>query len=186
MEFKNKIFRAEAIKNIRFYEEYSYQEDLMFMINVYANINSMYYLPEAFYEYYPLPTGLYSSYRVDLGLKFIKARKVMLQLINQYAINNIDKFNFDNAFLYNICYYIYRTYNRKDLGKDRKRLISEVLNNSIVLECCKSLLSSVTSFDKRIAKAIYNNHYLLTLALIKFVYSGKAGKVQKIISKIRN
>lgn len=185
MAFTNKIFRWDAIKNIRFYEEFSYQEDLMFMINVYGNIDSFYYLPEAFYEYIPLHTGLYSSYRKDSGEKFIEARKRMLMLIKRYDIK-INTVNFNNTFLYNISFYIYRTIKHKEIGKERKKLIMEILTNCVVIECCEELSKNATSFDRRIAKAIKNQNNSFALLLIKFVYSGNAKKVQGLISKLKN
>lgn len=185
MAFTNKIFRWDTIKNIRFYEEFSYQEDLMFMINVYGNIDSFYYLPEAFYEYIPLHTGLYSSYRKDSGKKFIEARKRLLMLIERYDIK-IDTLQFNNTFLYNINFYIYRTIKHKEIGKERKKLIIEVLTDRVVIECCEELSKKATSFDRRIAKTIKNQNNYLTLLLIELVYSGKAKKIQGLISKLKN
>jgi glycosyltransferase involved in cell wall biosynthesis len=68
-EFKNKIMSRELLNNsnIRFDENICFQEDLIFMINVYGNLSSMYYLPKAFYNYVPVSSGLYSSYRKDGG-----------------------------------------------------------------------------------------------------------------------
>ena len=53
-EFKNKIVRMDIIKegNIFFKVDFCYQEDLMFMIEVLANVSTMYYLPKAFYFHY--------------------------------------------------------------------------------------------------------------------------------------
>lgn len=185
-EFKNKIIRKHCLKanNIHFYSGFSYQEDLMFMINVYGNIKSMYYLNDAFYEYYPLSTGLYSSYRKESGTQFIAARKIMLELVHKYNIA-IDDVNFNISFLYNISYYIFRTLNRVNSHLEQKRLIKRVLNDDVVVQCCKDLVEKATSFDKRIAYSIYNGHYYLTIWLIKFVYSGKAEKLQKQILKIK-
>lgn len=186
-EFKNKIFATSLIKdnNIRFYEGFSYQEDLMFMINIYAHTKSLYYLPQAFYEYVPLPTGLYSSYRSDSGEKFIRAREIMLSLIQEYNIKNIDNVNFDNSFLYNISYFIYRTKRYIKNHKEQKSIIKKTLTSSVTLECCSSLCVSAESFDRRIASAISKGNIKLAVFLICFVHSGKAGKIQKTIAKLK-
>ena len=157
----------------------------MFMINIYAYAGSLYYLPEAFYEYYPTSSGLYSSYRENGGERFIEARKIMLSLIEKYKISNIDWNSFNNSFLYNISFYIYRTMNYINDKKKRNDLIEGILNNDIVIACCEELTKTATSFDRRIAKAISSRNKATVVSLIKFVYSGKAGKIQKIISKIR-
>ena len=187
LEFKNKIFRRDLLleNGILFEEGFSFQEDLMFMINVYANARSLYYLPEAFYEYVPLSTGLYASYRKDGGMKFVKARKIISGLIDRYGIPNIDRNQLNNGFLYNISFYIYRTQRLKD-RKISEKLISEVLNDDCVISCCRELKLTAASFDKRIASAIADKKKRLAVFLINFVYSGKAEKLQRIIAKVRN
>lgn len=186
-EFKNKIFTNSLIQDndIRFYEEFSYQEDLMFMINIYGNAKSLYYLPKAFYEYVPLPTGLYSSYRENGGERFITARKKMLSLIEKYHIENIDFTNFNIGFLYNITYFIFRTQNYIKNRKKRRLLITAVLDDSEVKNCCKQLTETAQSFDRRIASAISKGNIKLAVFLICFVHSGKAGKLQKTIAKLK-
>lgn len=184
--FTNKIFSRTLIinNNILFYEGFSYQEDLMFMINIYGNAKSLYYLPKAFYEYVPLPTGLYSSYRSNSGEKFIEARKRMLSLIKKYDIKNIDYNSFNISFLYNISFFVYRTNN---IVKDRKQLntiIEAILRNKTVIDCCKELSHTATSFDRRIATAISKGNIKIAVLLIRFVHSGKAKKLQKMIARI--
>lgn len=187
-EFKNKIFKSELIKfnNIVFYEGFSYQEDLMFMINIYAHTKSLYYLPEAFYEYVPLSTGLYSSYRENAGEKFIKARGIITSLIKKYEIENIDTVNFDVGYLYNISFFIYRTKNHIKDRRKQNRIIKETLTDPSVVKCAKSLSAAAESFDRRIATAIYKGNIKLAVFLICFVHSGKAAKLQKAISNIKN
>jgi hypothetical protein len=184
-EFKNKIIRKAIIDNnqIRFYEEFSYQEDLMFMINIYGNIKSLYYIHEPFYEYYPLSTGLYSSYRENGGIKFVEAREKIISLIEKYDIA-IDQLNFNTAFLYNISFYIYRTLNYKP--PKYKVLICDLLKNKVVIACCQELIPTASSFDRRIASCIYHGNTRMAICLIKFVYSGKAAKTQNVLLKIRN
>ena len=186
-EFKNKIFASSLIKdnNIRFYEGFSYQEDLMFMINIYAHTKSLYYLPEAFYEYIPLPTGLYSSYRKNSGEKFIKAREIILSLIEKYDIKNIDLNNFNIGFLYNISFFVYRTKNYVKIKEEVNRIIKNTLQSKAVVDCCKNLTVTAESFDRRIATAISKGDIRFAVFLICFVHSGKAGKLQKTIAKIK-
>lgn len=186
-EFKNKIFKNQVIKgnNICFYVGFSYQEDLMFMINVLANISSFYYLPEPFYEYYPLSTGLYSSYRKDGGVKFIEARQRIKGLIEKYKIKNLDEKHLNESFLYNITWFVYRTENRVKSKKEKRLLIYEVLKNEEVISVCEEIEKTASSFDKRIATAIVKRKLKLALFWIKFVYSGKAGKIQNLIAKLK-
>lgn len=185
--FTNKLIKSEIIKknHLEFYVGFSYQEDLMFMINVLANSSSFYYLPEVFYEYYPMPTGLYSSYRKDMGKKFIYARKRISDLIKKYQIPNVDYRHLDETFLYNITWFIYRTNNRVSNKKERKSLINELLQNDEVISVCEEMAKTAESFDKRIAQAIADRKTKLTLFWIKFVYSGKAAKLQKLIAKLK-
>lgn len=185
--FTNKIIKSQIIKenHLEFYVGFSYQEDLMFMINVLANISSFYYLPEAFYEYYPMPTGLYSSYRKDGGVKFIEARKRINGLIEKYKIENIDVKHLDETFLYNITWFIYRTNNRVPNKKERKSLINELLQNEEVVSVCIEMAKTAESFDRRMAQAIASKKNKLALFWIKFVYSGKAAKLQKLIAKLK-
>ena len=187
MEFKTKLFRTELIKGneIWFYEGFSFQEDLMFMINIYAYAKSLYYLPEAFYEYYPISGGLYTSYRENGGERFIEARKLIVSLIQQYEIPNIDWNTFNNGFLYNISFYVYRTTNYVKDKKKQKSLINHTLSDETVVSCCKDLAETATSFDRRIATAIAKHQLQKAIFLIKFVYSGKAAKLQKVVSEIR-
>lgn len=178
------IKRAVLDKNnVRFYEDFAFQEDLMFVINVYANISSMYYLPKTFYEYTTHPTGLYASYRKGDGENFVKARNIILSLIKKYDIA-IDVLNFNTGYLYNISWFIYRTLRIKD-KKEKKALINGVLSAAETKEACAYLKDNAASFDRRIATAIYNGKIKRAVWLIKFVYSGKAAKLQKFIAKLR-
>ena len=168
---------------VKFYENFAFQEDTMFVINVYANISSMYYLPKTFYEYITHPTGLYSAYRKGDGANFVKARRIMLSLIEKYDIP-ADIRNFNIGYLYNISWFIYRTLRLKD-KKERKALIGEVLAADSTKEACEYLKDNADSFDKRIAKAICGGKRRKAVWLIKFVYSGKAAKLQKFVSKLK-
>ena len=178
------IKRSVLEKNgIRFYEDFAFQEDLMFVICVYANISSMYYLPKTFYEYTTHPGGLYTAYRKGDGENFIKARKIILGFVEQYRIP-IDQARFDNAFLYNIGWFVFRTLHIQK-GKERKRLINSVLSADETLAACERLAKTAVSFDRRIAAAIAQKKIGKAIFLIKFVHSGKAAKLQKLIGKIR-
>lgn len=178
------IRRSVLIENdVRFYEDFAFQEDLMFVINVYANISSMFYLPKTFYEYTSHPTGLYAAYRKIDGENFIKARLIILSLIEKYDIS-IDRLNFDVGYLYNITWFTFRTLRLKD-KKEKKELINNVLSAKETKDACEYLKDNATSFDRRIAKAIYNCKYKKAIFLIKFVYSGKAAKLQKFIAKLK-
>ena len=141
-------------------------------------------MPEAFYEYVTHTGGLYSSYRADGGEKFISARKKMLELIEKYKIKNINYLNFNNSFLYNITYYLYRTSVRIQEPKKCKKMLKEILNNDDVILCCKSIAQNASSFDKRIARAIVAGHKGYAMFLIKLVYSGKIDKMQYFIGKV--
>ena len=187
MAFYNKLIRAKVLKdnNVRFYVGFSYQEDLMFMINVLANAESLYYLPKAYYQYFPMPTGLYSSYRQNSGEKFIESRRKIIELIEKYQIQNIDWAHFHNTYLYNICYFVYRTSQRIKDKKLRKELIYNALSSKELYDTCVYLSSVTSSFDARIVKAIIKKKYGKALCLIKFVHSGKATKLQKFIAKLR-
>ena len=169
--------------NIRFYEDFAFQEDLMFVIRVYANISSMYYLPKTFYEYTTHPGGLYTAYRKGDGENFLKARKIMKGFIDQYQIP-VDQVQFDNAFLYNIGWFIFRTL-RLEEKKERKRLINSVLSDDETIDTCKHLATTAASFDRRIAEAIAKKKTGKAIFLIKFVHSGKAEKLQRFIGKIK-
>lgn len=169
--------------NVRFYEDFAFQEDLMFVINVYANISSMYYISKAFYEYTTHATGLYAAYRKIDGANFVKARRIMLSLIEKYDIA-INKLNFDVGYLYNITWFIYRTLRLND-KKERNELINQVLTATETKDACSYLKDNATSFDRRIANAIYNGKYRKAIFLIKFVYSGKAAKLQRFIAKLK-
>ena len=183
MEFKNKTFRRNTISDCRFPEELCFQEDLIFMIQVYAVIKSMYYLPKVFYEYVPLPTGLYASYRKTDGANFVKARNIMLSLIEKYDIA-INVLNFNTGYLYNISWFIFRTLRLKN-KKERKTLIKNVLTAAETKGACSYLKDNAASFDRRIAKAIYKGKTGTAVFLIKFVYSGKAAKLQQFIAKLK-
>lgn len=187
MAFTNKIIKRKVIEGngLRFDPEFSYQEDLMFMIQVFANSFSFYYLPQAFYEYYPLSTGLYSAYRTSMGQNFIKAREKMNALIDKYHIQNVDKNNLNAGFLYNVTYFIYRTKKRVKNKKERRLLIYGLLKHHELAKCCQELLPVAASFDRRIAKAIVKGKYRYCLMLISFVYSETCKKVQKLIAKIK-
>ncbi|MDY6367562.1 MAG: glycosyltransferase family 2 protein [Clostridia bacterium] len=169
--------------SVRFYEDFAFQEDTMFMINVYGNISLMYYLPQTFYEYTTHPTGLYTAYRKGDGVNFIKARNIMLSLIEKYDIP-ANFFNFNSTYLYNVGWYIYRTLRLKD-KKEKNSLIDGVLLAEETKDACVFLADNATSFDKRIAKAICKGKKRKVIFLIKFVYSGKAAKLQKFIAKLR-
>ena len=168
---------------VRFYEDFAFQEDTMFVINVYANISSMYYVPKVFYEYTTHPTGLYAAYRKGDGANFVKARKIMLSLIDKYDIP-ADIQNFNVGYLYNVSWFIYRTLRLKD-RKEKKALINEVLSADSTIDACEYLKDNATSFDKRIAKAICRGKKRKAVWLIKFVYSGKAAKLQKFVAKLQ-
>ena len=168
---------------VRFYEDFAFQEDTMFMINVYANISSMYYLPKTFYEYTTHPSGLYSAYRKGDGSNFVKARKIMLSLIEKYNIP-VNIKNFNVGYLYNISWFVYRTLRLKE-KKEKKSLIKEVFTADSTKNACEYVKDNADSFDKRIAKAICSGNYRKAVWLIKFVYSGKAAKLQKFIARIR-
>lgn len=179
------IIKHSVLKEnkIRFYEDFAFQEDTMFMINVYGNISSMYYLSQTFYEYTTHPTGLYSSYRKGDGENFVKARGIMRSLIEKYNIP-ADILNFNVGYLYNITWFIYRTLRLED-KKEKNSLIDGVLLAAETKDACVFLKDSADSFDKRIAKAICKGEKRKAIFLIKFVYSGKAAKLQKFISKLR-
>ena len=178
------IKRAVIVESdLKFYEDFAFQEDTMFVINVYANISSMYYLPEVFYEYTTHSTGLYSSYRKGDGKNFIKARDIMLSLIKKYDIP-VNTLNFNVGYLYNVSWFIYRTLRLKN-KKERKALIDEVLSAKQTYNACAYLKDNANSFDRRIAKAIFRGKKRKAVFLIKFVYSGKAEKLQKLFAKFR-
>ena len=178
------IKRSVLIENtVRFYEDFAFQEDLMFVINVYANISSMYYLPKTFYEYTTHSTGLYASYRKKDGENFVKARNIILSLIKKYYIA-IDVLNFNTGYLYNISWFTFRTLRLKD-KEEKNQLIDTVLTANETKDACEYLKDNAASFDRRIATAIYNGKIKRAIWLIKFVYSGKAAKLQKFIAKLR-
>ena len=183
MEFKNKIFRKDVVAHCRFPEGICFQEDLIYMVQVYCAVKTVYYLAEAYYEYVPLPTGLYSAYRKTDGVNFVKARGIMLSLVDKYDIA-IDTLNFNVSYLYNISWFTFRTLRLKD-KKERKALIKEVLTATETISACEYLKENATSFDRRIANAIARGKLKKAVFLIKFVYSGKAAKLQKFIAKLK-
>lgn len=98
---------------------------------------------------------------------------------------NLDYSSFNLVFLYNIGYYIYRSLHHVQDIQLRNRLITEVLNNELTNKICNELIKSAHSFDRRIACAIATNHFKAAIILIKFVHSGRAAKLQHIISNLR-
>ena len=92
--------------------------------------------------------------------------------------------NFNLTYLYNITWYVFRTL-RLQNNEEKKRLISEVLTAKETIEACIYLKDNATSFDRRIAKAIAEQKHGKAIFLIKFVYSGKAEKLQQIVAKWR-
>lgn len=183
-EFTTKIIKREILKGIEFYEGFSFQEDTMFMICAFAAANSLVYVKQAFYNYRPLPTGLYKAYRKTDGKKFLAARRLISGLIEKYDIE-VNKDNSDGNFLYHICWFCYRTNKRIKDGKERKRLIEEVLKDDYTIEFCKDFYPRAVSFDKRIVKAISGGNIKKAMFYINFVYSGEAVKIQKFIAAIK-
>lgn len=185
--FTNKLFSKEVINrgNIRFNESLSYQEDLLFMLSVYANASSMYYIDKAFYHYEVIQGGLYSSYKVNAFHMLLIARKEIYDLIKKYNIVNVDYNNLNIGFLYNITFQIYRTNKHIIEKKQRKILIDTILTNNEVIKCCSDMLSSATSFDRRIASAVVKGNKLYAIWMINFIFSNRKDKIIKLYLKIR-
>lgn len=158
----------------------------MFVVTVLACAETLSYVPGAYYHYIQQAGGLCSTYRQMAGRQFIYARNEFDRLIEKYGMVNIDYATFNSAYIYNIGYYVYRTlYNVKDKQK-KQQLIADVLTDDLTVRICENLSNSGASFDKRIATAIVKRNFKIAIMLIKFVYSGRAAKLQRFLARIRN
>lgn len=182
--FSTKLYRKRIItdNNIIFDTSIAYEEDKLFVIEVLANCNSLYYISKAYYKYDTSSGGLYSAFNTNAWKWYVNSYFKVKHLINKYNIKNINhKYN-SNTFIYNITWFLYRS-QRIENKAERQQLQKLVINNPEVRSICTEIVESLTSFDKRMAKAILTKNIWKVIKLIDFVYSGKKDKLLKILKR---
>lgn len=184
-ELKTKLYRLSIIKerNVLFPEQLSWSEDCYFSVKYMANVETLIYVDKEFYVYVPLPGGLYSRFNKDGYIESVKIYKIFSELIKEYDIQNINYENRAQTFIYQISWFLYRTKGRISDKKQRKELQKAVLSCEGVREILTECLGLLTSFDRRMAKAILSKRRSYAMFIIDFVYSGKKDKLLKLIKR---
>ena len=182
--FSTKLYKKSIItdNNICFDTNIAYEEDKLFVIEVLANCNSLYYIPKEYYKYDTSSGGLYSAFNQKAWVWYVKGYEKYKYLIDRYQIKNANKKYLANSFIYNISWFLYRSQRIKEKNK-RRTLQNLVIKNSDVQRICSDIVELLTSFDKRTAKLILTKSRFFTIKLINFIYSGKKDKLLKIIKR---
>lgn len=182
--FSTKLYRRDIIikNNIRFDTSIAYEEDKLFVIEVFANCNSLYYIPKAYYKYDTSSGGLYSAFNKNAWHWYVNGYKKFNELINKYKIENAKKEYLANSFIYNISWFLYRS-SRINNSRERRKTQKKVVKSSDVIGICNDIVSTLSSFDKLIAKFIISGNTFLSIRLIDFIYSGRKDKLFKIIKR---
>lgn len=182
--FSTKLYRRRIItdNNIQFDTSIAYEEDKLFVIEVIANCNSLYYIPKAYYKYDTSSGGLYSAFNPKAWNWYVNSYHKTRFLINKYNIQNTNNSYNGNAFIYNITWFLYRSQRIKD-KTERKQLQDRVIRDAEVQSICSVIVDSLTSFDRRMAKAILSKNRWKAIKMIDFVYSGKKDKLLKLLGR---
>ena len=182
--FSTKLYKRAIISdnNIRFDTSTSYEEDKLFVIEAIANCSSLYYIPEAYYNYDTSSSGLYSSFNKNAWIWYVNTYKRFNRLIAKYEIVNVNKKYLADEFIYNISWFLHRSERIKD-KKERREIQNNVIKDNEVQDICSNIIEILSSFDRRIAKAILSKNRFITTKLINFVYSGKKDRLLKILKR---
>lgn len=182
--FSTKLYKKQIITDNRivFDTSIAYEEDKLFVIEVLANCNSLYYIPKAYYKYDTSSGGLYSAFNQNAWKWYVNSYFKVNYLIKKYNINNINNKYNENTFIYNMTWFLYRS-QRIENKSERQQLQDRVIQDTEVHRICTEIVESLTSFDKRMAKAILSKNRWKAIKMIDFVYSGKKDKLLKIIKR---
>lgn len=182
--FSTKLFRKSIIvdNSISFDTSIAYEEDKLFVIEALANCNNLYYIPKAYYHYDTSSGGLYSAFNKKAWAWYVNSYFKFKGLIKDYQINNANPKYLANSFIYNITWFLYRS-QRIDDSKRRKELQKTVINDNRTQEICSQIVNMLTSFDRRMAKAILSKNRWKAITIIDFVYSGKKDNLLKILRR---
>ena len=182
--FSTKLYRKSIIvdNNISFDTEIAYEEDKLFVIEVLANCNSLYYIPKAYYKYDTSSGGLYSAFNEKAWTWYVNSYYKFKKLIDDYQIKDANVRYLADSFIYNITWFLYRT-QRIDNAKHRRELQRTVILDEKVQEICSQIIEIVESFDKRMAKAILSKNRWKANKMIDFVYSGKKDRLLKLLRR---
>lgn len=182
--FSTKLYRKQIITDNRivFDTSIAYEEDKLFVIEVLANCNSLYYIPKAYYKYDTSSGGLYSAFNQNAWKWYVNSYSKVSFLIKKYNIKNINNKYNGNTFIYNMTWFLYRS--QRIVNKsERQQLQDLVIQDAEVQRICTEIVESLTSFDKRMAKAILSKNRWKAIQMIDFVYSGKKDKLLKILKR---
>ena len=182
--FSTKLYKKSIIdnNNIIFDTSIAYEEDKLFVIEVLANCNSLYYIPKAYYKYDTSSGGLYSAFNKDAWVWYVNSYKKFNYLIGKYNIKGANKKYLADSFIYNISWFLYRS-RRIENMQEQKSIQSRVVKDNEVKKICSETLGMLESFDKRIAKAILHGNRFFVITIINFVYSGKKDKLLKLLKR---
>lgn len=184
--FSTKLYSRKLLerKPVRFSDGILYQEDKLFVIEVFALCESLIYIDKAFYKYEPSAEGLYSTFREESWHSYVKLYCKFKALIKDYSIKNIHIESIYEDFAYNITWFLYRSNRIKDTKK-RKKLQNEVIHNNNVQMICNEIAESLTSFEKRMINAILSGNRFFAISMINFVYSGKKDRLIQVINRVK-
>lgn len=182
--FSTKLYKKRIIteNNIQFDTSIAYEEDKLFVIEVLANCESLFYIPKAYYKYDTSSGGLYSSFNPKAWKWYVNSYQRINQLIDRYQIMNTNSSYNCNSFIYNITWFLYRSQRIED-KRVRKLLQDQVVNDNDVQSICTEIVNTLTSFDRRMAKAILSKNRWKAIKLIDFVYSGKKERIVKLLKR---
>lgn len=184
--FTTKIFYTSLIKENRIYfdTKTSYEEDKIFIINVFLHSAGICYIPENFYKYEVHSTGLYSNFNIKAWQWYVYNYQKKQNLIIENNIRNINQQALKEEFIYNISWFLYRSSSRKDI-KNPRRLRYQVLKDANVISICRECLPMLTSLDRLIAKAICTQQCRFANWLIRFSFSPHKDKLLNLLKKFR-
>ena len=182
--FSTKLYKKSIIANnhISFDTSIAYEEDKLFVIEVLANCNSLYYIPKAYYKYDTSSGGLYSAFSEKAWTWYVNSYYKFKKLIDDYQIENANLKYLADSFIYNITWFLYRS-QRIDNAKHRRELQRTVILDEKVQEICSQIVDTLESFDKRMAKVILSKNRWKAIKLIDFVYSGKKDRILQLLRR---
>lgn len=182
--FSTKLYKKTTIvdNGILFDTDIAYEEDKLFVIEALANCNSLYYIPKAYYHYDTSSGGLYSAFNEKAWLWYVNSYSKFNKLITDYNILNADLKYLANSFVYNITWFLYRS-QRINNKAHKKELQNKVIRDERVQTICLQIVDTLTSFDRRMAKAILSKSIWRVVQTVDFVYSGKKDKLLKLLKR---
>lgn len=188
----NKLFKRSLFSDVRFGNDISFGEDLIFAVKCFLKARSLCYTDKFLYNYYCLDGGLFNGYKRTFIHDIIICRSFLISSLLPYADEK------ENFLQLNLKYYYYVLRQLSDIFRYEDRRYKEfaaVVKNQKVKEICRAVvLASAKSksgalavSEQRLPRFIFEGKTILAYHYFRYSTDDKCflRKVRKIASRVK-